>query len=209
MDAALAAYMQDSGSGMGLGRGMGMMGRGGRGFTQGLTLADATGRVVYDSSEELTGKRLSDAALAQGIPLTVGELRVGTLLNVLPADTMLDTQGQAFLDRVRQSLLLAGLAAVVLALLLGFLISWRLTAPVRQLTHAAGVIAGGDLANASRPGAATRSASWPAPSTRWRPSWRPARRCAATCWRMSARELRAAHLAAGQPAGHPGRRLPA
>ena len=145
VDAALAAYMQDSGSGMGLGRGMGMMGRGGRGFTQGLTLADATGRVVYDSSEELTGKRLSDAALAQGIPLTVGELRVGTLLNVLPADTMLDTQGQAFLDRVRQSLLLAGLAAVVLALLLGFLISWRLTAPVRQLTHAAGVIAGGDL----------------------------------------------------------------
>jgi len=145
VDAALAEYMQGSAGALGLGRGMGMMGRGGRGISQGLTLADATGRVVYDSAEELTGKRLSDAALAQGIPLTVGELRVGTLLNVLPAETMLDAQGQAFLDRVRQSLLLAGLAAVLLALLLGFVISWRLTAPMRQLTHAAGVIAGGDL----------------------------------------------------------------
>jgi two-component system OmpR family sensor kinase/two-component system sensor histidine kinase BaeS len=144
VDTALAEYVA-GGGGMGLGRGMGMMGRGGRGFTQGLTLADATGRVIYDSSEELTGKRLSDAALAQGVPLTVGELRVGTLLNVLPADTMLDAQGQAFLDRVRRSLLLAGLAAVLLALLLGFVISWRLTAPVRRLTHAAGVIAAGDL----------------------------------------------------------------
>lgn len=141
VDAALAEYMQDSAAAMGMGRGMGMMGRANRG----LTLADATGRVVYDSSDELTGKRLSDAALAQGLPLTVGELRVGTLLTVLPADIMLDAQGQAFLNRVRQSLLLAGLAAVALALLLGLLISWRLTAPLRQLTHAAGVIAGGDL----------------------------------------------------------------
>jgi two-component system OmpR family sensor kinase/two-component system sensor histidine kinase BaeS len=145
VEAALAEYMQGSAGALGLGRGMGMMGRGGRGISQGLTLADATGRVVYDSSEELTGKRLADAALAEGAPLLINKVRVGTLLNVLPADVMLDAQGQAFLDRVRQSLLLAGLAAVLLALLLGFVISWRLTAPVRQLTHAAGVIAGGDL----------------------------------------------------------------
>ncbi len=143
VDAALTEFLQ-SVSGMGFGRGMGM-GRTGRGFGQGLTLADATGRVIYDSSEQLTGKRLSDAALSQGISLMMGELRVGTLLNVQPADIMLDAQGQAFLDLVRQSLLLAGLAAVALALLLGFLISWRLTAPLRQLTRAAGVIAGGDL----------------------------------------------------------------
>lgn len=145
VETALAQFVQGEG-GAGFGRGAGMMGRGARGFTQGLTLADATGRVIYDAAGQLTGRQLSNVTLAQGAPLTVGGQRVGTLLNVQPADVMLDAPGQAFLDRVRQALLLAGLAAVALALLLGFGISWRLTIPLRRLTHAAGVIAAGNLA---------------------------------------------------------------
>ena len=130
----MAQFVQGE-AGAGFGRGPGMMGRGGRGFAQGLTLADAAGRVIYDSSGRLTGRRLSDVALAQG-----------ALLNVQPAaEAALDAPGQAFLDRVRQSLILAGLAATALALLLGFGISWRLTTPLRQLTRAAGVIAEGNL----------------------------------------------------------------
>ena len=156
VETALAEFWQSSsagqgsgmgpgaGAGMGQGRGLGM-GRAGRGPGAGLTLADTSGRVLYDSSGQLTGRRLSDAVLAQGVALLQGGQRIGTLLNVQPAQVALDAEGQAFLDRVRQSLLLAGALAVSLALLLGLLISWRLTAPLRQLTHAAGAIAAGDL----------------------------------------------------------------
>ncbi len=148
VEAALTAYLQ-GGQGVGrgtAGRGSRGLGQGtGQGFSQGLTLADATGRVIFDSAGRLTGQRLPEATLAQGTPLTVGETRVGTLLNVQSAEVVLDAPGQAFLDRVRWSLLLAGLAAVALALLLGYAISWRLTAPLRQLTQAASAIASGDL----------------------------------------------------------------
>ena len=149
VETALADFWKSSGAGQGAGMGAGMgQGRGlgmGRGAGAGLTLADATGRVLYDSSGQLTGRRLSDAVLAQGVALMQGDQRIGTLLNVQTAQVALDAEGQAFLDRVRQSLLLAGALAVGLALLLGLLISWRLTAPLRQLTHAAGAIAAGDL----------------------------------------------------------------
>jgi len=155
VETALAEFWKSSGPGQGPGTGAGMgpnmgMGQGrglgmGRGAGAGLTLADANGRVLYESSGQLTGRRLSDAVLAQGVALLQGGQRIGTLLNVQPAQVALDAEGQAFLDRVRQSLLLAGALAVGLALLLGLLISWRLTAPLRQLTHAAGAIAAGDL----------------------------------------------------------------
>ena len=151
VETALAEFWKSSGAGQGAGMGAGMgMGQGrglgmGRGAGAGLTLADASGRVLYDSSGQLTGRRLSDAVLAQGVALMQGDQRIGTLLNVQPAQVALDAEGQAFLDRVRQSLLLAGALAVGLALVLGLLISWRLTAPLRQLTHAAGAIAAGDL----------------------------------------------------------------
>ena len=149
VETALAEFWRSSGAGQGVGMGAGMgQGRGlgmGRGADAGLTLTDANGRVLYDSSGQLTGRRLSDAVLAQGVALMQGDQRIGTLLNVQTAQVALDAEGQAFLDRVRQSLLLAGALAVGLALLLGLLISWRLTAPLRQLTHAAGAIAAGDL----------------------------------------------------------------
>jgi signal transduction histidine kinase len=150
VETALSEFAQGGGAGLGAGMGAGMgrglgVGRGGRGPGSGLTLADVDGRVLYDSSGQLTGRRLSDAVLAQGLPLMHDEQRIGTLLNVQPAQVALDAEGLAFLDRVRQSLFLAGVLAIGLALLLGLLISWRLTAPLRQLTHAAGAIAAGDL----------------------------------------------------------------
>lgn len=129
-----------------VGQGMGMMGRGrGRAGT-GVALTDADGRVVYSASGELLGQRLSAAALAQGISVALPDgQQVGTLLSLEPASAALDEQGQAFLDRVGQSLLWAGLLAVAVALLLGLLISRQLTAPLRRLTDAAGAVAAGDL----------------------------------------------------------------
>ncbi len=140
---ALVADLEQSSMGMG----MGAMGRGrGFGLGQNLTLADVTGRVVYDRSGQLQGQRLSATALREGVPLTLPDgQQIGTLLSVQTADVALDAQGQAFLDRVRWSLVWAGLAATGLALALGLLVSWRLTAPLGRLTNAAHGIAQGNL----------------------------------------------------------------
>ena len=147
------------------GMGMGAMGRGrGAGGVQALTLADTTGRVIYDRSGQLQGQRLSASVLAAGVPLILADgRRVGTLLSVQTADVALDAQGQAFLDRVRWSLVWAGLAAAGLALALGLLVSWRLTAPLARLNRAAHGIAQGHLAQrvTSALPAATKSPAGP------------------------------------------------
>ncbi len=52
---------------------------------------------------------------------------------------------QAFLSAVRNSLWLAALVAVVVGVALGFLFSWLITGPMRQLTLAARKVAAGDF----------------------------------------------------------------
>ena len=127
------------------GRGAGMMGRGRGQGGPNLVVTDADGVVVADSGGQMQAQRLPASTLAQGIPLVVQDRQVGTLLALAPSDTLLDTAAQAFLDRVRSSLVLAGLVATGLALVLGVLVSWQLTAPLRRLTDAATAIAGGNL----------------------------------------------------------------
>ncbi len=126
----------------------GMMGMGrGRGAAGGPNpaIADTSGRVVASRTGELVGERLPADVLAQGAPLTLNGQLIGTLLNVRPADAVLDAQGQAFLRRVQGSLLWAALVAAALSLVLGVLVSRLLTAPLAGLTRAAQAIAGGDL----------------------------------------------------------------
>jgi len=148
---SLVAFYADSGSWSGVDEllasapGMGMMGRGRGAMGFRLAVADADGTVVGDAAGELVGERLSDSALQAGTPLILNGEQVGTLLSLATADMMIDEPGQAFLDAVRRSLTWAGLAALALALALGLLTSWRLTAPLRRLTTAASGIAAGDL----------------------------------------------------------------
>jgi len=52
---------------------------------------------------------------------------------------------QAFLNGVRNSLWLAGLVAVLVGVALGFLFSWLITGPMRQLTLGARKVAAGDF----------------------------------------------------------------
>jgi two-component system OmpR family sensor kinase/two-component system sensor histidine kinase BaeS len=126
----------------GLGMGM-MMGRSGMGSN--LAVADTRGRVLASRTGELAGETLPKSVLDQGTPLVVGGQQVGTLLNIHAADVVLDPQGEAFLARVRTSLLWAGLGAVLLSLLLGVLLSRLLTAPLARLGAAAQSVAAGDL----------------------------------------------------------------
>jgi signal transduction histidine kinase len=125
----------------GQGRGRGP---GGGSTTERLLLADATGRVVADSQGELVGQELSETELEAGTPIEVDGQPVGTL--VVAAETSIQESLDAeFLRQVNQSLLWAGLAAAIVALVLGLLLARQLTAPLRALTQAAHQLSEGEL----------------------------------------------------------------
>jgi signal transduction histidine kinase len=128
--------------GPGAGNRMGMMmGMGG----PNIAVADANGRVVASRTGELVGELLPERVLAQGLPMTLNGQPVGTLLNVRPAEMMMDMEGETFLRQVRKSFVWAGLLAALLSLLLGVLVSRALTAPLARLTRAAQAVEAGDL----------------------------------------------------------------
>jgi signal transduction histidine kinase len=112
--------------------------------TERLLLADANGRVVADSQGELVGQGLSETELEAGTPIEVDGQTVGTL--VVAAETgVQESLGSEFLRQVNQSLLWAGLAAAIVALVLGLLLARQLTAPLRALTQAAHQLSEGEL----------------------------------------------------------------
>jgi two-component system, OmpR family, sensor kinase len=136
------AFLAELGpGGMGMGHGRGPMGMAG----PNLAVANRDGRVVGSRTGELLGEVLPASVLSQGVPLILDGQAIGTLLNIRPAETVLDPQAQTFLRQVRTSLLWAALLAAVLSLVLGVLISRLLTAPLSRLTRAAQSVAGGDL----------------------------------------------------------------
>jgi two-component system OmpR family sensor kinase len=141
----LLAFTTDGVRGMhGSGMGRGNMGRDMWQMmgTQ-LLVVDATGQIVADSYGELVGKRVDENSLAIGEPIWVGDEQVGTAL--VTTGAVASSLDDSFLRQVNQATLLAALVAGTLALLLGGLITWGITHPIRQLTHAAEAIAAGDL----------------------------------------------------------------
>ncbi|HEY63980.1 MAG TPA: HAMP domain-containing protein [Caldilineae bacterium] len=112
---------------------------------QRLILVDASGQVVVDTSGEWQGRRFSPQELAAGVPIMVDGRQVGTLIIAA-----LDTPGAAtpagqFLTELNRSILLAGVISGVVALVLGAILFFHLTAPIRQLQAAARAIAEGKL----------------------------------------------------------------
>ena len=133
----LASY---TGGGMGRGRGATM----GMSSAQRVIVADSQGRVVYDSSGELAGESLSPAELQKGVALSAASKPVGTLL--VTASGMEQGAEAEFLGQVKKGLIWGGLAAGLLALILGGLLAFQITSPLRAVTQAARRVARGDLA---------------------------------------------------------------
>lgn len=140
----VASFLGSSAT-VGMGRGRGAMaGAGGLPAGQRVIVADAQGRVVADSFGELVGRTLAGDDLRQGTPLSANGARVGTLVVAAP---MLNQGPEAeFLAAVRNGLVVGGVMAGALALLLGSVLAFQITSPLRTLTRAARKIAGGDLA---------------------------------------------------------------
>jgi two-component system OmpR family sensor kinase/two-component system sensor histidine kinase BaeS len=121
-------------------------GKGGGGMDHGnppqYTLADASGRVIYDETGTAP-RHLSSVQKRQAIPVKVNDQTVGYLLV-----TAGESQGRAesaFLDLITQSLIWAGLLAAVLALVLGFFVARHVSAPLSRLAQAARALSRGDL----------------------------------------------------------------
>ncbi len=119
-------------------------GLGGGLTTERLLLADADGQVVADSQGELLGQRFSDTELAVGVPVEVEGRLVGTLL-VAAEGTAHQSLEAEFVRQVNKSLIWAGLAAAVVALVLGLVLARQLTAPLRALTDAAHRLEAGEV----------------------------------------------------------------
>jgi signal transduction histidine kinase len=113
-----------------------------------VLLADAKGRVVYDSTNNAVGKPLSRSDKARAAVITQGDGGevIGYLLLSLPdARARLGGLERQFLDRVRTVLLFGAALAVGLSLLAGAILSRSLTAPLQRLAAAARAIAGGQV----------------------------------------------------------------
>lgn len=108
-----------------------------------LLLADDSGRVIVDSTASATSEQLSPVDLNAGSPIVVSGKRVGTLLAV--QSTTNPTPASDFLAGVQQSTWIGGLAAALIALVLGFILFRQIVAPVGAVTSAAQRIAAGQL----------------------------------------------------------------
>jgi signal transduction histidine kinase len=108
-------------------------------------LADAQGVVlVAVDNDAPPGTHLSLNELNDGTPLIVNGQQVGTIL-ITPLMPGLNPEESLFLEHTTQSLLLAGLGALLVALVMGIFLSRSLTKPLKALTHAAQNIADGHL----------------------------------------------------------------
>lgn len=108
-----------------------------------LWLADARGIIIAATDNSRRGQQISATELASGNAIRVNGQTVGTL--IADANTAFDAPSQDFLNRVNRSLLLAGLGAIVIALILGFVLFRQITAPLDALTLATQKVAAGDL----------------------------------------------------------------
>jgi signal transduction histidine kinase len=114
------------------------------GNNQRVILADTGGRVVYDSSEELTGSNLSNSDIQTGLPLEYNNASIGTLL--VSSEAMGDgTTAGAFFESVNHSIVISVLVSLLIAAILGAVLFNQVTSPLRQLKRAADAVGVGNF----------------------------------------------------------------
>jgi signal transduction histidine kinase len=152
---ALAVYYEVRGTWEGLdalvlprsdrmGHGVGPMMAPGMPGTWTYRVADESGVVFLAPRAESVGEQLSEAQLRDSVPIEVDGQEVGFLIPTTPVSFFREPE-EAFLQRLRESILPVGAAACAVAILLGLFLTWQLTDPLRKLKAAAQGIAGGDL----------------------------------------------------------------
>ena len=117
-----------------------------------LLVADAASQIIFDTHQKRAGEQLTADERTSATSLTSQDQTIGYMVitpgpigNLLPPE-------QAFMDRVRNNLLLAGLIATLIGAGLGLAFSRTLTRPLDRLTSGARAIAAKDLSHRVVPG---------------------------------------------------------
>lgn len=138
----VASLVMPGGQGAGFGGGRGSGNQGGTGG--GFALAGPGGLILASTTGE-TGQTAAAGELAAGVPVVVDGQQVGTLLMRHSGAQPLNAAAQAILTRLKNALVLAGLAATVLAAVLAAWLARTLTRPLGELTEAASAVSAGEL----------------------------------------------------------------
>ncbi len=113
-----------------------------------VTLADVDGQVIFGGRQYEAGQQLPDEELDKAVPVDVDGQTVGWVLFGGVGDQSLqppESPEARFLDRINLAILLGVGGAVIVALLLGILLARTISRPVREVTAATKIVAGGDL----------------------------------------------------------------
>jgi signal transduction histidine kinase len=111
-----------------------------------IILTDTSGTIVADSEEELLGSSHPDDIPGRSMSTRMGTGTIG-ILYIDPIDSSEITRAslQIAYNTTGRYFLLGGLVAIAIALLLTFILSRRILAPVKALTHAARQLGKGDF----------------------------------------------------------------
>ena len=111
---------------------------------QPIALVDMNREVIIPGGQFQAGDKLQKGVIARGIDININGVIVGTVL-VTGQAPVKNTIENKYLASVFQSLLVAALGGVLIALLLGLFLARNLTRPVRELTTATHAMAQGKL----------------------------------------------------------------
>ena len=107
-------------------------------------LVDVDRAVLVASPPYLVGEKMKNGGIAKGFSIEVNGRVVGTVISTGQPLTPKPID-QKYVDQINQSLWLAGIGGMLIALILGALLSRSLTHPVRDLTSATRALASGKL----------------------------------------------------------------
>jgi signal transduction histidine kinase len=113
-----------------------------------ITLVDQEGTVRYSGLQHRAGQRLGQGQMAQAVPVDVDGETVGWVqFAELPAQefVLLETPESEFLANINQAVIFGTVAAMAVALLVGIFLARTISRPVREVTEATQIVAGGDL----------------------------------------------------------------
>jgi two-component system, OmpR family, sensor histidine kinase BaeS len=113
-----------------------------------VTLVDADGLVVYGGRQYRSGQQAPSAELNRAAPVDVDGETVGWVIFADLGNTSLvgtESPESVFLANLNRAVILGALGAILIALLLGIFLARTISGPVREVTDATRMVAGGEL----------------------------------------------------------------
>ena len=113
-----------------------------------FTVANLDGQVILAGHQYALGHMLNQQEMARAVPVEVGGQNVGWVIFAEQPARIGSISGpleENFLDSMRRALVFGGLAATLVALLLGVFLARTISRPIRELTGATQRMAAGEL----------------------------------------------------------------